>query len=172
MRLSRCQYESEKTSDRRRAYPSQPALLQPGILPSCTDPHISAMAQNSFAPLMENIMNTLWPARSRQTALIRSLQPGRLVTAPLARQYLMSESRSTFMQMNLACAMVSGCATTVEWRLHTSSGISNVSGFAWESTCAAPLKVSWHMSPVTFKSLLMESGCSACLQISISSGIG
>ena len=43
---------------------------------------------------------------------MRSLQLGRLVTAPLARQYLMSESRSTFMQMNLACSMVSGCSTT------------------------------------------------------------
>lgn len=92
----------------RKAYPSQPALLQPGILPLATGPTISAMAQNSFIPLMENIMKTLWPSRSRQTASMRSLQLGRLVTAPLARQYLMSESRSTFMQMNLAYAMVSG----------------------------------------------------------------
>src|ERR1700712_1598506 len=64
----------------RRMYPSQPGLLQPGILPSSTGPTISAMAQNSFCPLMENIMNTRCPLRSYQTALMRSLQLGRLVT--------------------------------------------------------------------------------------------
>ena len=98
----------------RRTYPSQPGLLQPGILPLATGPIISAMAQNSFIPLIENIMKTLWPSRSRQTASMRSLQLGRLVTAPLARQYLMSESRSTFMQMNLDCAILSGCCTNSE----------------------------------------------------------
>lgn len=80
-------------------YPVQPGLLQPGRRPGLTGVIISAMAQNSFCPLMENIMNTLCPSRSFQTAVIRSLHDGRLVTAPLARQYFMSIALSTFMQM-------------------------------------------------------------------------
>lgn len=44
-------------------YPVQPGLLQPGRLPGTTGEIISAMALNSFCPLIENIMNTLSPSR-------------------------------------------------------------------------------------------------------------
>jgi hypothetical protein len=80
-------------------YPVQPGLLQPGRLPGPTGEIISAMAQNSFIPLMENIMKTLSPSRLSQHSMMRWLHDGRLVTAPLAMQYFMSISLSTFMQM-------------------------------------------------------------------------